>query len=154
MSKRVVFIILTAIVVTGAAIAYVIVSSPKVATPVASSSPSTKPKPESSQSSASGAYLAYDGDAISKTPGTKLLFFHASWCPQCRALDTDIKATMLPDDVTIFKVDYDTSQGLRQKYGVTLQTTIVKVDDSGNLIKKYVAYDEPTFTSVKEHLLD
>lgn len=99
------------------------------------------------------AYVDYEHKIIEMTPGTKLLFFHASWCPQCRALDKDITSASIPDDVTVIKVDYDSHQDLRQKYGVTIQTTVVRVDDDGNLVDKYVAYDQPTFEAVKQHLL-
>ena len=104
-------------------------------------------------SKAQGSYVDYSGDVIAQTAGTKILFFHAPWCPQCRALETDIKAKGVPDSVTIVKADYDSNQSLRQKYGVTIQTTLVKVDDSGKLIEKYVAYDEPTLQAIKENLL-
>ena len=104
-------------------------------------------------SGAQGSYVDYSGDVIAQTAGTKLLFFHAPWCPQCRALEADIKAKGVPEGVTIIKVDYDSNQSLRQKYGVTIQTTLVKVDDSGKLIEKYVAYDEPTLQAIKENLL-
>lgn len=107
----------------------------------------TQPKAQS------GIYIDYSSNIISKTSGTKLLFFHAPWCPQCRALEASIKSTTLPENVTIIKVDYDTNQALRKKYGVTIQTSLVRVDDSGNLVKKYVAYDEPTFAAVKQNLL-
>ncbi|MEO5627998.1 MAG: thioredoxin family protein [Candidatus Saccharimonadales bacterium] len=100
-----------------------------------------------------GSYIDYTSTTIADTPGTKLLFFHAPWCPQCRMLETDIKARGVPDGVTIIKVDYDSSQSLRKKYGVTLQTTIVRVDDQGNLIEKFVAYDNPSLATVKENLL-
>lgn len=100
-----------------------------------------------------GTYVAYDEVAVTETPGTKLLFFHAPWCPQCRALEADILDKGVPSGVTIFKTDYDTNQALRQKYGVTIQTTFVEVDEHGNLIGKFVAYDEPTLASVKENLL-
>lgn len=79
-------------------------------------------------------------------------FFHAPWCPQCRALEASIEATAIPAMVTIIKVDYDTNQSLRQQYGVTLQTTLVRVDDQGKLIKKLVAYDEPNFSSIEQLL--
>jgi len=59
----------------------------------------------------------------------------------------------VPDGVTIFKTDYDSNQALRQKYGVTIQTTLVKIDDDGKLVKKYVAYDEPTLESLTKNLL-
>jgi thiol-disulfide isomerase/thioredoxin len=103
--------------------------------------------------SSAGTYTAYSAEAVANTDGTKVLFFHAPWCPQCRALEASINDSDIPSGVTIFKVDYDTNQELRQKYGVTIQTTLVTVDDQGNLVKKYVAYDEPNFAAVKENLL-
>jgi thiol-disulfide isomerase/thioredoxin len=110
----------------------------------------TSPAPTSQP----GAYVGYSDTIIADTKGTKILFFHAPWCPQCRSLDNSIKEATLPDGVTIIKTDYDSNQSLRQKYGVTLQTTFVKVDDSGDLIEKYVAYNEPVYASVKANLLD
>jgi thiol-disulfide isomerase/thioredoxin len=100
-----------------------------------------------------GAYVTYSAENVTTAQGTKILFFHAQWCPQCRALDADITKGPLPENVTIFKVNYDTAQELRQKYGVTLQTTLVKIDDNGNLVKKYVAYDEPTLAALIKNLL-
>lgn len=94
-----------------------------------------------------GAYVDYAADVIAKTPGTKLLFFYAPWCPQCRMLDADITARGVPDGTTIIKTDYDSNQALRQKYGVTIQTTFVRVDDAGNALQKFVAYDDPTLAA-------
>ena len=94
-------------------------------------------------------YTDYSEAALSDAKGTKLLFFHAPWCPQCRELDASIRSSTLPDNLTILKVDYDTNQALRQKYGVTLQTTVVQVDDAGEKMKSFVAYDSPTFAAVK-----
>jgi thiol-disulfide isomerase/thioredoxin len=104
-------------------------------------------------SGAPGEYVDYSPELVSSTDGTKLLFFHASWCSQCNALESDIEASDIPDDVTIFKVDYDTNQDLRQEYGVTIQTTIVEVDKDGNKLDSYVAYEEPTFENVEQALL-
>lgn len=101
----------------------------------------------------SGAYVPYSADVISQTSGTKILFFHAPWCPQCRELEASIQAGTIPSGVTIIKVDYDSSQGLRQKYGVTIQTTLVRVSDNGELEKKFVAYSEPTLDAVIKNLL-
>jgi len=100
-----------------------------------------------------GSYVDYSASAVTDAKGTKILFFHAPWCPQCRQLDASIKAGSVPDGVTIFKTDYDSNQALRQKYGVTIQTTLVKIDDDGKLVKKYVAYDEPTLESLTKNLL-
>jgi thiol-disulfide isomerase/thioredoxin len=100
-----------------------------------------------------GAYVDYYDGVIADTAGTKILFFHAPWCPQCRALEASIKNDGVPNGVTIIKVDYDSSRNLRQKYGVTIQTTLVRVDDDGNEVKKYVAYDQPNIESVRANLL-
>lgn len=100
-----------------------------------------------------GTYVDYYEGIVANTAGTKLLFFHASWCPQCRTLESDIKASQIPGDVTIIKVDYDTNQALRQKYGVTIQTTLVRVDDNGTAVKKYVAYQDPSLDAVIKNLL-
>ena len=103
--------------------------------------------------SAPGKYVTYTDTELAEAQGTKLIFFHASWCPQCRAIEKDIKQQGVPNGVTILKADYDTSQQLRQRYGVTIQTTIVKVDDQGNLVEKYVAYDEPSLDAIIKNLL-
>lgn len=100
-----------------------------------------------------GSYQPYTAEAVSSTKGTRILFFHAPWCSQCRQLDSDISATGVPDDVTIFKVDYDKNQTLRKQYQVTLQTTFVVLNDDGSLRKRHVAYDEPTFAAVKRAIL-
>ncbi len=105
-------------------------------------------------SASAGAYLDYSEDALASASGEKIIFFHAPWCPQCRALEESIKKGTIPSGVSIFKVDYDSSTDLKKKYGVTLQTTLVKVDDSGNLVKKYVAYSSPTLDSLKSNLLE
>lgn len=100
-----------------------------------------------------GVFEDYQEGLVASTDGVKLLFFHAPWCPQCRMIEADIKSEGVPNGVTILKVDYDSNQALRQKYGVTLQTTFVEVDDNGDEIEKFVAYNEPTFDSVKANLL-
>ncbi len=108
---------------------------------------------EATVSTKPGTYVAYDEASFLKTAGSKILFFHAPWCPQCRALEASINSGTIPTGVTISKVDYDSHQALRKKYGVTIQTTLVLLDDEGKLIKRYVAYDEPTLASVVKNLL-
>ena len=76
-----------------------------------------------------------------------MLFFHASWCPQCRALEEDIEANGVPDGITVLKVDYDSRQDLRQQYDVRQQTTLVVVDGSGARVDSFVPYDEPTLSA-------
>ncbi|MGB4759604.1 MAG: thioredoxin family protein [Candidatus Saccharimonadales bacterium] len=100
-----------------------------------------------------GRYVGYTPDTLSTTSGTRLLFFHASWCPQCRALESSIQNGAIPSGITIIKVDYDNNQSLRQKYGVKLQTTVVKIDTNGNKVDSFVAYDDPSLSAVTERLL-
>lgn len=87
-----------------------------------------------------GSYVAYSPEKIAMAAtGDVVLFFHASWCPSCKALNSDIEknASAIPAGVTILKTDYDKETELKKKYGVTTQHTLVQVDKDGNLIKKW-----------------
>jgi len=97
----------------------------------------------------SGSYEAYSPEKLAKADtGKVVLFFRASWCPSCRALDADIKANAknIPEKLTILDVDYDKSSELKKKYGVTSQHTIVQVDSKGNMIAKWNS--SPTLSSL------
>jgi len=156
MNKRILIVVSVLTLIIAGGMTYVLLNKDKT-TPVVDTTPQatteSEPKTVEPTPAKKGEYIEYSADKLAAATGTKLLFFHAPWCPQCRELDASIKASSLPDGLTIFKVDYDTNQALRAKYGVTIQTTIVKVDDAENKIASYVAYDEPTFTSVKKALL-
>lgn len=75
-----------------------------------------------------------------------VLFFHAWRCPSCKALDTELKAKLsaLPENSVVLKIDYDNSQDLKKKYGVTSQHTLVRVDKDMNLVAKKVGGDVDT----------
>ncbi len=159
MNKKILFTVIGIIVLITASITYVILSPNKgtiaeemtVATEDSlASTPTPAPTDTEPQQ---GTYTDYTEGAIASTKGTKLLFFHAPWCPQCRQVEASIQKDGIPSGVTVFKIDYDSNQKLREKYGVTLQTTFVKVDDEGNKIASYVAYEEPQFSSVERELL-
>ncbi len=88
----------------------------------------------------SGSYEAYSADKIARAEtGDVVLFFHASWCPSCRGLNTHIESNLkaIPEGLTILKTDYDKETELKKKYGVTYQHTLVQVDKDGNMIKKW-----------------
>jgi thiol-disulfide isomerase/thioredoxin len=116
-------------------------SSPSTQVEIAQQVEDSAPKPN-------GSYANYSEDAVAKADGDTYLFFHAPWCSQCRSIEAGIVADGVPDGVTILKVDYDSGRELRKKYGVTIQTTFIKVDKSGEKKGLYVAYSEPTFTAV------
>jgi len=67
----------------------------------------------------------------------RVLFFAAGWCGNCQQADLDFekRSNELPQDVTLFRANFDLEKELRQKYGVTYQHTFVLVDSQGNLEK-------------------
>lgn len=100
----------------------------------------TESSSERKDEMSAGTYTMYNSNKLAMAEdGDVVLFFKASWCPSCRALDNDIKSDLsaVPSNLTILEVDYDSSQELRQKYGVTTQHTLVQVDANGELIKKW-----------------
>lgn len=88
-----------------------------------------------------GSYEAYAPEkvAMASAEHDVVLFFRASWCPTCKAVDADIKANLgnIPSGLSILDVDYDAATALKQKYGVTYQHTFVQVDANGKLVKKW-----------------
>lgn len=160
MSKKLI-IIITFLALLAGGITYSLIAKTPVGAPSSSVENPEKIKPDATAPSplpdsqaANGRYIAYTPAALTETSNdTKVVFFHAPWCPQCRSIEKGIIADGVPAGFTILKADYDTNQALRKKYGVTLQTTFVKVDDRGEFIDKFVAYEEPTFESVKRNYL-
>ena len=165
MNKLLVFSIIGIVLLVSSAILYVVLTprsdetelNPATISQATDKEASTQPESEVDSSVApdtrDGQYVDYSEEALLASSDTKLLFFHAPWCSQCRSIESSIKADGIPGGVTVFKIDYDSNQALRQKYGVTLQTTFVKVDNQGNKIESYVAYEEPVFSSVERELL-
>lgn len=95
----------------------------------------------SNTASSAGRYTAYsESDLSTEGYDTNVVFFYAPWCPECRAFKGAINSSQIPAGVQILETDYDSSTELKSKYGVTLQSTFVKVDDSGGLQKKWVGY--------------
>jgi thiol-disulfide isomerase/thioredoxin len=91
---------------------------------------------------AAGAYITlaeYEGSKDMYAASDVVLFFNASWCSTCKEARENLEAdpAAIPAGLTIVKVDYDDSDELKQKYGVTVQHTFVQVDADGNEIAKW-----------------
>jgi thioredoxin 1 len=113
--------------------------------------PSATSKSEDSAKAVAGTYATYSANAVSSAKTNKVvLFFHAAWCPSCRALDAEITAKGVKSGVTILKVYYDTANTLKAKYGVTTQHTLVQVTSGGELISKWTGGDlESVYSKIK-----
>lgn len=88
-------------------------------------------------------YVNYSKTALEQTlkdEGQALLFFYADWCPTCRAADKSIQTdhALLPKNLTILKVNYDSEADLKRQYNVTAQHTFVHVNRQGKEISKWL----------------
>lgn len=93
-----------------------------------------------------GAYLDYSEATVAseQAAGNKVvLFFHAAWCPFCKAANTVFldRADEIPSKVALLKTDYDSNTALKQKYGVSYQHTFVQIDNQGNAVSKWSGGD-------------
>jgi thiol-disulfide isomerase/thioredoxin len=156
MDKRVLLVVMGIAAVIVAAIIGVVLFTPPAApdpSSLSSHSPAADSPAAGATAGSEGVYVEYSDDVIAQAEGRVLLFFHAPWCPQCRSVESDILAEGVPDGLTIVKVDYDSRQDLRQRYGVTVQTTFVEVDAAGTELQKYVAYDDPHLAAILAAML-
>ena len=78
--------------------------------------------------------------------GKVVLFFATNWCSTCTELDKELmnEGEKLDEGITVLKLDYDNSLEMKSKYGVTIQHTLVQVDENGNEITKWVGGDIET----------
>lgn len=124
----------------------------KVAVPSSQTSvPSVKaPSSGAAVASAQATYGALT-DAVLTNGKTKVLFFSASWCPECKESDALLKTLLPSSDYSrsVYKVDYDTAKELKAKYGVVYQHTFVVVDGQGG---KVLLVQGPTEQQLKEML--
>jgi thioredoxin 1 len=85
-------------------------------------------------------YIEYSKEAFDKASSQKrVLFFAASWCPSCRAADKNFNENLkkIPENVMVFKTDYDTETALKTKYKITRQHSFVYVDAKGVALKSW-----------------
>jgi thiol-disulfide isomerase/thioredoxin len=90
---------------------------------------------EASSEATSGlGYVEYSEQALADAANSKrLVFFHAPWCSTCNFFEGQIEEKGVPADVTILKVDFDNDTDTKKKYGVTVQSTFVLLNDNGEV---------------------
>ncbi len=110
--------------------------------PQLNTSPSKEPSELASLTS--GSYEEYSPERFKELLGSEkfILFFHADWCPTCRALEKEIKESLEKlNSRTVLEVNYDTETDLKKKYGITVQSTLVFIDSDGEVFEKRVNPD-------------
>ena len=98
------------------------------------------PAPAIAQVQSNGRYVDYSPAAYAAAAGKKrVLYFYATWCPTCSVANEDftVNAAQIPEDIVIFRTDYDKETALKTKYAITYQHTFVQVDEAGNEISKW-----------------
>lgn len=85
-------------------------------------------------------YILYSKESFDNLSDKKrIYFFHAKWCPTCKIADEEFtnNSNKIPENVVIFKTDYDTEKDLIAQFGITYQHTFVYVDSLEGEIKKW-----------------
>jgi len=81
-----------------------------------------------------GSFVDFSEEQLVATADTQqVVFFHAEWCSTCRFYEKQIETSGVPEGVTILKADYDEDKELKERYGVTVQSTCVLLDDNGEV---------------------
>lgn len=90
---------------------------------------------------ATSVYTTYSADVLANGE-TKVLFFHADWCPNCRANDARLQEWSADGEYTypVYKVSYDSATALKAQLGVTSQDTFVLVDGEGNIVEGPITF--------------
>lgn len=73
-----------------------------------------------------------------------VLFFYAGWCGTCVKKDAMLSEWYSAEEfpVKAYRVDFDSEEGLRRKYNVSMQDTFVLIDGTGKMVKSAVKPDK------------
>lgn len=100
--------------------------------------------PAAEQAAPGAVVLSFENEAqvnALAAKGKTVVFFFASWCPNCRATVAELNARWaeVNPDLTLVVADYDKEAALKGKYGVTYQDTFVLLDAKGEAVKSWNA---------------
>jgi thiol-disulfide isomerase/thioredoxin len=92
-------------------------------------------------------------DAAVADGKTTLVFFHAPWCPVCKAQEPKIVAHLNGDarQVVAFKVDYDTNKALRQEMNVAKQSTLILYQGTKEVARLSYKSDDASIDELFKH---
>lgn len=102
-----------------------------------------------------GQVVEYSAAALAESDTDKnLLFFHAAWCTVCNSVERNLDVASIPDDLTIFKVNYDSDEGqaLAEKHKIPVQFSMVQVDTAGNELTQWVSQFNDGINEITEQL--
>lgn len=101
-------------------------------------------------------YIDYSEKTLSAAASDyKVLFFYASWCTLCRGVDSGLTENTdeIPDNVLVFKVDYDKEKKLKKQYGISQRHTFVVLDPDGTEIDRWVGgSSDDLIARIEEHV--
>lgn len=105
--------------------------------PITATSPTTHTTPH-------GSYITYQEYLTSPDAyknHKRIYFFRTNWCFACKIIAAEARAnpTLIPENIAVIEVDFDTQAELRSKYDVTSQTTFVQVAADGTKLGQWHA---------------
>ncbi len=84
---------------------------------------------------------------------TTLVFFHAPWCPVCKAQEPKILAHLNGDarHVVAFRIDYDSNMELRKEMNVQKQSTLILYSGMKEVVRLSYKSDDKSVDEFFSH---